>query len=147
MLKKLPNSTYARRTSETRSKLFTSTLGTLGVCPVRVAVRRLNSSRVWDQKHLNMLKKKLGVSRACDLHVSNKFRWRYRCFEYASNAFCARFRHVNVHTLHARSDFMRYCFCSVPQAYVRRVKINSYTSKTFSVLRFFIRPSRVWVIR
>ena len=46
VLKKMQNSTYARRTSEARPKRVTSTLGTLGVRPERVAVRRLKSSCV-----------------------------------------------------------------------------------------------------
>ena len=37
------------------------------------------------------------------LHVSNKFHARYRCFEYALNAFDSRFRHANV----------RYTFFSI----------------------------------
>ena len=41
-VEKLQNSTYARHTSETRSKLVTSTLCTLGVRPARVAVCRKN---------------------------------------------------------------------------------------------------------
>ena len=39
-VEKIANSSHARRTSETRSKLATSALGTLGVRPARVAVRR-----------------------------------------------------------------------------------------------------------
>ena len=39
-VEKLQNSTYARHTSETRSKRVTSTLCTFGVRPARVAVCR-----------------------------------------------------------------------------------------------------------
>ena len=42
----MQNSTYAGRTSQTRSKRVMTTLVTLGVRPVLIAVRRLLSSRV-----------------------------------------------------------------------------------------------------
>ena len=60
--------------------------------------------RVWDKKFfLTCLKifYKLGVSRACDLYVSNKFHAHYRHVEYASNAFGARLRHASVRSTHA----------------------------------------------
>ena len=42
-VEKIVNCTDARRMSETRSKPVRSTLGTLGIRPVRVAVGRLKS--------------------------------------------------------------------------------------------------------
>ena len=89
--------------SQTRSKRVTSTLGTLGVRPVLVATyvakyRRAFRARLGSKYFLNMLKTflKLGVSRTCDLYVSNKYHARYRRVEHASNAFGASFRHVSV---------------------------------------------------
>ena len=109
----MENSTYARRTSETHSKRAPCALCTLGVRPMRVAVCRLKSVRVFFFlerlgsaffKHAKNVFLKLGVSRACVLYVSNQFHVRYRRFECAWRTF----------------EPHQYCCCNVPQACMRR---------------------------
>ena len=166
VLKKLQNLTYARRTSETRSKRVTSTLaGTLGVLPVRVA----RFVCVWDKQIQTCLK--FSGSSACPGRVTYTFRISSTRVTGALNTPRTRLGHVLCTSVYATCAFRfyEYCFSGVPQACVRRalnvccaplshalmcdcyselkVQINFYTSKIFSVLRFFIRSACVWVIR
>ena len=90
--KKKQSSTYSIRASETRSKRVMCEFGTFGVLPVRVAVSRLKSVRVWAQNVLKMLKYFLEAWRV-SVRISST-RVGCRCIEYAFE--CARFRHASV---------------------------------------------------
>ena len=73
-VEKLQNSTSARRTSETRPKHVTSTLGTLGVGPVRGAEFIARFLCVWDKKKSFKHAKKISLSSACPGRVTCTFR-------------------------------------------------------------------------
>ena len=87
--------------SETHSKLAASALGTLGVslyvakslCAFRV--------RLGSKNFLTCLKffQKLGVSRACDLYIPNKFHGCYRRVEHALNSFGASLKQASVRSM------------------------------------------------
>ena len=63
--------------------------------------KSLRVSLFWAKKNSTCLIifEKLGMSRACDLYVPNKFHARYRRVEYALNAFGAHLKHASVRSM------------------------------------------------
>ena len=76
-------------------------------------------------------------------HVGDTFKMRYVCVGYAWCMSIAR-RYTSLKMVRASCALGLRKFVSI---LILKKQINAYTSKIFSVLIFYISPTRVWVIR